>query len=91
MVGELKERLFAGDVTALVSHLLSEHEVSAAELAGTLDAVACGLKHRPCTRPVFLDRLGVALRAALDRPNWGNVTRIRSAVLQGYCARSPRC
>lgn len=29
-------------------------------------------------------RLRVALRAALDRPNWRNVARIRSAVLHGY-------
>jgi len=33
MVSELTERLFAGDVTALVSHLLSEHETDPAELA----------------------------------------------------------
>ena len=32
MVGELTDRLFRGDVTALVSHLLSEHEVDPAEL-----------------------------------------------------------
>jgi len=33
MVGELTDRLFAGDVTALVSHLLSEHKTDPAELA----------------------------------------------------------
>lgn len=33
MVGDLMERLFEGDVTALVSHLLSEGEVEADELA----------------------------------------------------------
>ena len=33
MVGDLKDRLFQGDVTALVSHLLAEHDVSTAELA----------------------------------------------------------
>src|SRR4051812_37536200 len=32
MVGDLMERLFRGDVTALVSHLISEHEVDPAEL-----------------------------------------------------------
>lgn len=33
MVGQLAERLFQGDVHALVSHLLSEHEIDATELA----------------------------------------------------------
>ncbi|MBI5363936.1 MAG: BlaI/MecI/CopY family transcriptional regulator [Planctomycetes bacterium] len=33
MVGELTEMLFGGDVTALVSHLLSEQEIDDAELA----------------------------------------------------------
>ena len=33
MVSELTDRLFAGNVTALVSHLLSEHETDPAELA----------------------------------------------------------
>jgi BlaI family penicillinase repressor len=32
MVGELTRRLFDGDVTALVSHLLSDHEVDAEEV-----------------------------------------------------------
>ena len=32
MVGELTERLFDGDVTALVSHLLSEHDTDSGEL-----------------------------------------------------------
>jgi len=32
MVSELVERLFGGDPAALVSHLVSEHEVDAAEL-----------------------------------------------------------
>lgn len=32
MVGELVERLFAGDPTALVAHLVSEHEIDAQEL-----------------------------------------------------------
>ena len=33
MVGQLAERLFQGDVHALVSHLLAEHEIDADELA----------------------------------------------------------
>jgi BlaI family penicillinase repressor len=33
MVGELVQRLFAGDPAALVAHLVSEHEVDARELA----------------------------------------------------------
>jgi predicted transcriptional regulator len=33
MVGDLMDRLFEGDVTALVSHLLSEQEVDRGELA----------------------------------------------------------
>jgi BlaI family penicillinase repressor len=33
MVGDLMDRLFEGDVTALVSHLLSEQEVDPNELA----------------------------------------------------------
>jgi predicted transcriptional regulator len=33
MVAELTERLFDGDVTALVSHLLEEQQIDAAELA----------------------------------------------------------
>jgi len=32
MVTEIKDRLFAGDAVALVSHLLEEHEVDAGEL-----------------------------------------------------------
>jgi BlaI family penicillinase repressor len=32
MVGELVERLFAGDPKALVAHLVSEHEIDAGEL-----------------------------------------------------------
>lgn len=33
MVGQLAERLFRGDAAALVSHLLAEHDIDAAELA----------------------------------------------------------
>jgi BlaI family transcriptional regulator, penicillinase repressor len=33
MVAELTSQLFRGDVTALVNHLLSEHEIDSAELA----------------------------------------------------------
>src|SRR5258708_3393248 len=32
MVAELRDRLFGGDTTAFVSHLLSDHEVDAREL-----------------------------------------------------------
>jgi predicted transcriptional regulator len=32
MVGELVERLFAGDPKALVAHLVSEHELDADEI-----------------------------------------------------------
>lgn len=32
MVGELTDRLFRGEVTALVSHLLAEHEIDTEEL-----------------------------------------------------------
>ena len=32
MVGQLAQRLFEGDVHALVSHLLSEHEIESGEL-----------------------------------------------------------
>ena len=44
MVGQLAERLFAGDVTALVSHLLSEHEIDDNEL-GDLKALIEGMEH----------------------------------------------
>ncbi len=33
MVGELTDRLFRGEVTALVSHLLAEHEIDPDEIA----------------------------------------------------------
>jgi predicted transcriptional regulator len=33
MVSDLTDRLFAGRVTDLVSHLISEHEIDADELA----------------------------------------------------------
>jgi BlaI family penicillinase repressor len=33
MVEELRDRLFGGDTTALVGHLLAEHEIDARELA----------------------------------------------------------
>ena len=33
MVGEIVDRLFAGDPAALVSHLVSEHEIDRGELA----------------------------------------------------------
>ena len=40
MVGELTERLFQGDVTALVSHLISHHDVDASELGRLKDLIA---------------------------------------------------
>jgi predicted transcriptional regulator len=40
MVGELTERLFRGEVTALVSHLLAEHEIDAGELERLKSAIA---------------------------------------------------
>ena len=40
MVGELTERLFRGEVTALVSHLLAEHEVDAEELERLKSVIA---------------------------------------------------
>ena len=33
MVGGLTERMFAGDVTALVNHLITEHEIAPGDLA----------------------------------------------------------
>ena len=39
MVGEMTDRLFRGDVTALVSHLLSEHEVDPHELGELRDLI----------------------------------------------------
>jgi BlaI family penicillinase repressor len=40
MVGELTERLFRGEVTALVSHLLAEHDVDAEELERLKSVIA---------------------------------------------------
>jgi predicted transcriptional regulator len=40
MVGELTERLFLGDAAALVSHLLSEADLDAAELAELRQTIA---------------------------------------------------
>jgi BlaI family penicillinase repressor len=40
MVGGLRDRLFGGDVTAFVSHLLSEHQVDARELVELKKLVA---------------------------------------------------
>lgn len=40
MVAEVTERLFAGDPAALVSHLLSHHEVAAPELAEIKERIA---------------------------------------------------
>jgi BlaI family transcriptional regulator, penicillinase repressor len=40
MVSELRDRLFGGDTTALVGHLLAEHEIDARELAELRKLVA---------------------------------------------------
>jgi predicted transcriptional regulator len=40
MVAELTSQLFRGDVTALVSHLLSEHDIDPAELAELRDLIS---------------------------------------------------
>jgi BlaI family penicillinase repressor len=40
MVSELTSQLFRGDVTALVNHLLSEHEIDAGELARVKSLIA---------------------------------------------------
>ena len=40
MVADLTSHLFRGDVTALVNHLLSEHEIDARELAQLRDLIS---------------------------------------------------
>src|ERR1700709_2538763 len=40
MVADLTAQLFRGDVTALVNHLLSEHEIDAQELAQLREMIA---------------------------------------------------
>jgi BlaI family penicillinase repressor len=40
MVAELTSQLFRGDVTALVSHLLSEHDIDAVELQELRDLIS---------------------------------------------------
>jgi predicted transcriptional regulator len=40
MVSDLTSQLFRGDVTALVNHLLSEHEIDAQELAQLRDLIS---------------------------------------------------
>jgi predicted transcriptional regulator len=46
MVSELTERLFDGDVTALVNHLLTEQEIDASDLARLRAAIAGAAKKR---------------------------------------------
>ena len=46
MVGDLTERLFEGDVAALVSHLIDERKVDAAELAQLKNLIAQAQKSR---------------------------------------------
>ena len=45
MVSELTERLFAGDVTALVSHLLSERDMTPGDLA-RVGKMIIDIRHR---------------------------------------------
>ena len=49
MVADLTAQLFGGDVTALVSHLLSEHEIDADELVELRERIAAEerLEERP--------------------------------------------
>ncbi len=50
LVGDLTERMFAGDVTALVNHLLTAHEIAPGDLArlrGMIDAADA----EPLTEP----------------------------------------
>ncbi len=39
MVGGLTERMFAGDVTALVNHLITQHEIAPGDLARLRDMI----------------------------------------------------
>jgi len=45
MVADLTAQLFGGDVTALVSHLLAEHEIEAGELAEMRERIAAAVRH----------------------------------------------
>jgi predicted transcriptional regulator len=45
MVTDLTAQLFGGDVTALVSHLLAEHEIDAGELAELRERIAAESRH----------------------------------------------
>ena len=45
MVADLTAQLFGGDVTALVSHLLAEHEIEAGELAELRERIAAAARH----------------------------------------------
>jgi len=47
MVGELTERLFDGDVTALVQHLLSGEDVSPGDIAKIRDMIERASKRKP--------------------------------------------
>jgi predicted transcriptional regulator len=40
MVADMTSQLFQGDVTALVNHLLSEHEIDSRELAQLRELIA---------------------------------------------------
>jgi BlaI family penicillinase repressor len=45
MVADLTAQLFGGDVTALVSHLLAEHEIEVSELATLRERIAAAARH----------------------------------------------
>ncbi len=45
MVADLTAQLFGGDVTALVSHLLAEHDIEAGELAELRERIAAAARH----------------------------------------------
>lgn len=46
MVADLTSQLFRGDVTALVNHLLSEHDIDAQELAQLREMIASASRGR---------------------------------------------
>lgn len=48
MVADLTSQLFRGDVTALVNHLLSEHEIDAQELAQLREMIASRGREEEC-------------------------------------------
>lgn len=45
MVGGLTERMFAGDITALVNHLITEHEIAPGDLARLREMIDAAETH----------------------------------------------